>query len=261
MLLAETGKPLVLHTWEAATQSRLAQRVIIATDSPEIESIARHAGAEVVMTSPAIRCGTDRVAQAVEILAETGWKPEIVVNLQGDEPEIDPAALDELIETLDENNRYAMATLAAPLREKTLLFDPACVKVVFDSQQRAIYFSRSPIPYPRSWDDALLQQNPPIYWQHIGVYAFRLPALMDFTSSPPVPLEAVESLEQLRALWHGVPIAVVTVAEHFGGIDTPADYARFVQRVCAGRQSKNPVGANLAAADPGFAVPCENSSR
>ncbi len=232
MLLRETGQYLVIHTWEAAIKSRRAERVIIATDSREIQNVAQQAGAEVVLTSSAPRCGTERVAEAVRILAtsSSSGPPEVVVNLQGDEPEIAPESLDHLIDAVSCNREVQMATLATPIRERSLLFDPACVKLLFNAHGQAVYFSRTPIPYPKSWEESLLSRDPPIYWQHIGVYAFRWKVLQQFVDLPPTPWEEVESLEQLRALWHGLPIAVVTVPSHFGGIDTPEDYRRFVAR-------------------------------
>ena len=232
MLLRETGQYLVIHTWEAAIKSRRAERVIIATDSPEIQKVAQQAGAEVVLTSATPRCGTERVAEAVRILTRCPpcHPPEVVVNLQGDEPEIAPESLDQLIDAVYRNFEVGIATLATPIREWSLLFDPACVKVLFNSRGQAVYFSRTPIPYSKSWDESLLSRDPPIYWQHIGVYAFRWVVLDQFVALPPAAWEEVESLEQLRALWNGLSIAVVTISNHFGGIDTPEDYRRFVAR-------------------------------
>jgi 3-deoxy-manno-octulosonate cytidylyltransferase (CMP-KDO synthetase) len=232
MLLRETGQYLVIHTWEAAIKSRRAERVIIATDSREIQKVAQQAGAEVVFTSSAPRCGTERVAEAVRILTRCPPRhpPEVVVNLQGDEPEIAPESLDQLIDAISSNSEVGMATLATPIRERSLLLDPACVKVLFNTHGQAVYFSRTPIPYPKSWDESLLARDPPLYWQHIGVYAFRWEVLEQLVALPPAAWEEVESLEQLRALWNGFSIAVVTIPSHFGGIDTPEDYCRFVAR-------------------------------
>lgn len=230
MLLTDTGKPLVIHTWEAARQSVRADRVFIATDSPDIAEVASRYGAEVIMTDAGLRSGTDRVAQAARTLLSAGWHPEVIVNLQGDEPEIEPTSIDNLVDLLTDDSAADIATLATPIRSKDQLLDAACVKVVFRADNTALYFSRSPIPYPRSWDDRLLTQNPPIFWQHVGIYAFRLDSLFRFTSLPPVEIEGIESLEQLRALWHGMTIKVGTVERHLGGIDTPADYAAFVAR-------------------------------
>jgi 3-deoxy-manno-octulosonate cytidylyltransferase (CMP-KDO synthetase) len=232
MLLRETGQYLVVHTWEAATKSRRAEKVVIATDSKEIQLVAQEAGAEVVLTSTAPRCGTERVAEAVRLLT-TGpdcIPPNVIINLQGDEPEINPQSLDDLIDTISANSDVGMATLATPIRDRSILFDPACVKVLFDSHGRAVYFSRTPIPYPKNWDESLLWHEPPVYWQHIGVYGFRREVLERFVALPPASWEEVESLEQLRAVWHGISMAVVTVPQHVGGIDTPEDYARFVAR-------------------------------
>ncbi|MCS7236907.1 MAG: 3-deoxy-manno-octulosonate cytidylyltransferase [Thermoguttaceae bacterium] len=231
MLLAQTGKPLVIHTWEAACASRRAEAVFIATDSHEIAEVAAAFGAQVILTPVNLRSGTDRVAQAVRILLENGGGvPEVVVNLQGDEPEIDPTAIDHLVDLLASDPIADMATLATPIRSKQVLFDPACVKVVFRTDGTALYFSRSPIPCPRTWEDTLLTKEPPLFWQHVGIYAYRVKSLFRFTSLPPADIEATESLEQLRALWHGMTIKVGIVAEHSGGIDTPADYSAFLAR-------------------------------
>ncbi len=230
MLLAETGKPLVIHTWEAAQQSTRASLVLIATDSAEIVEAARAYGAEVCLTSPNHLSGTDRVAEAVQLLMTKGFRPDIVVNLQGDEPEIPPAAIDHIVDLLTSDGHVDMATLASPIRSRDKFLDPATVKVILDARQRALYFSRSPIPYPRSNDGTLFQKDPPCYWQHIGIYAYRTQRLLEFTKLSQPDIEKIESLEQLRALWHGYAIKVGFVWQHNGGIDTAEDYAGFVAR-------------------------------
>jgi len=226
LLLRDTGKTVVQHTYEAATQAKLASQVLIATDDREIAKECRRFGATAVMTSPNCPSGTDRVAE----VARQYEQFDIIVNLQGDEPEIDPAAVDQLIGSLTAQPNAKMATLATPIHQRTVLEDPACVKVVFDQQGRALYFSRSPIPFVRNWDDSLLTAEPARFHQHIGIYAYRRELLLELASLPPGQHEQLESLEQLRVLEQGETILVATVDEPTRGIDTPADYAAFVRR-------------------------------
>lgn len=230
LLLRDTGKTVLQHTFDAACQARCPSGVLVATDDTEIAAEARRFGARVVMTSPDCPSGTDRVAEAVRQIEGA----EIIVNLQGDEPEINPAAIDQLVESLWASPQAGMATLATPISERCHLEDPACVKVVFDAEGRALYFSRSPIPYAREWDDALLTATPPLFYQHIGIYAYRRELLLRLASLPPGKHEQLEKLEQLRVLEHGETILVSLVDEPTRGIDTPADYAAFLQRRRAG---------------------------
>jgi 3-deoxy-manno-octulosonate cytidylyltransferase (CMP-KDO synthetase) len=227
MLLRETGKTVLQHTYEAASRARVPRRIIIATDDEEIAVEAQHFGAQVVMTSPDCPSGTDRVAEVIRAIPGA----EIVVNLQGDEPEIDPTAIDRLATLLVQNPAASMATLATPIRSREALEDPACVKVVFDSAGRAMYFSRSPIPHPREWNNSLLTTEPASFFQHIGIYAYRRDLLLRFASLPMGQTEQIEKLEQLRILEQGETILVSEIAQPTRGIDTPADYAAFVQRV------------------------------
>jgi 3-deoxy-manno-octulosonate cytidylyltransferase (CMP-KDO synthetase) len=226
MLLRETGQTMLLHTSEVACQARRPEAVLIATDDDAIAAEARRFGARVVMTSPDLPSGTDRIAAAVRDLP----RAEIVVNLQGDEPEADPSAIDRMLELLEANPAASMATVATPLRSREALNDPACVKVVLDDNGRALYFSRSVIPHPREWDDRLLTSDPPAYYLHLGMYAYRRPLLMQIPKWPVGRLEQVEKLEQLRVLEHGQTILVGITARASRGIDTPEDYAAFVQR-------------------------------
>ncbi|MEM9352913.1 MAG: 3-deoxy-manno-octulosonate cytidylyltransferase [Planctomycetota bacterium] len=230
MLLRETGRTVVQHTYEAACRAELPDAVVVATDDAEIADEARGFGAPVVMTNPDCPSGTDRVAEAVGKMPAA----ELVVNLQGDEPEIDPCAIDRLIESLRESPESSMATLAAPIRERAKLFDPSCVKVVFDESGKAIYFSRSPVPHPREWHDKLLTAEPPAFFQHIGVYAYRRELLLGLSKLPVGRLEKLEKLEQLRVLESGRTIEVVEIDHAVAGIDTPEDYAEFVERRRAG---------------------------
>ncbi|MBX3424928.1 MAG: 3-deoxy-manno-octulosonate cytidylyltransferase [Pirellulales bacterium] len=226
MLLRETGKTVLQHTWEVARQAQRPDVVLIATDDEEIAREARRFGAEVLMTSPACASGTDRVAEAARQLP----RAEILVNLQGDEPDMDPRAIDRVIAKLERNPAAGMSTAAAPLRTREQLDDPACVKVTFDHAGRALYFSRSAIPHPREWSDALLTAEPPTFYLHLGIYAYRRLLLERITSLPVSCLESVEKLEQLRVLECGETILVAPVDHACRGIDTPGDYADFVAR-------------------------------
>jgi len=228
MLLRETGKSLVQHTYEAASAAQWPLGVCVATEDLEIAREVRRFGGRVVMTRPGIASGTDRVAAAA--LDPCLEHIDILVNVQGDEPEIDGAAIDQLIALMQSDPTTQMATLAAPIRRRELIDDPACVKVVLDDAGRALYFSRSAIPHARQWDESLLTADPPLYYQHMGIYAYRRELLFQFTRMPRSPLEQVECLEQLRVVQAGVRIAVGVVPTAMPGIDTPADYAAFVAR-------------------------------
>ena len=226
MLLRETGKTVLEHTYNAACRVKRAELVLIATDDNEIAAEARRFGARVAMTSPDCPSGTDRVAEAVRSTP----RAEVIVNLQGDEPEADAAAIDRLFELLERHSAAAMATLATPIRSRAALEDPACVKVVFDNAGRALYFSRSPIPTAREWNDRLLTTNSPTFYQHIGIYGYRRPLLMQMPQWPVGRLEQIEKLEQLRVLENGASILVAVTEHATRGIDTPEDYAAFVSR-------------------------------
>lgn len=229
MLLRAGGKSVIQHTYEASLKVRNAQLVLIATDDEEIAAEARRFGALAVMTSPDCPSGTDRVAEAVAAYPAA----EVIVNLQGDEPDADAAAIDRLFELLENNPAAAMATLATPIRERHKLEDPSCVKVTFDNAGRALYFSRSPIPHPREWDDRLLTAEPPVFHQHIGIYGYRRSLLMQMPKWPVGQLEQVEKLEQLRVLENGESILVAVTQQATRGIDTPEDFAAFVARRAA----------------------------
>lgn len=230
MLLRETGKTVLQHTFEAACRTRRPSRLLIATDDREIAQTARCFGADVAMTRADCPSGTDRVAEVARQYPDA----QIIVNLQGDEPEIAPSAIDRLVDLLVVNPEASMATLATPIRCPETLHDPACVKVVFNDRGEALYFSRSPIPHAREWDERLLQQDPPLFHQHIGVYAYRRKLLLKLAELPTSPLEQLERLEQLRVLHHGETIMMWPVEHASRGIDTPEDYAAFVERRKAG---------------------------
>ncbi len=155
---------------------------------------------------------------------------DIIVNVQGDEPEIAGGSIDLAVELLESHPDAVMSTLATPIRSRRQLEDPSCVKVVFDAGGRALYFSRSVIPHPRQWDDALLASSPPTFHQHVGLYAYRRDFLLLLASMPPCRLEQVEKLEQLRVLDAGRWILVGVIDEPTFGIDTPDDYRAFVEK-------------------------------
>ena len=224
LLLSETGKPLLQHTFEGVQTAHRINRIIVAAESPEIERTAMSFGAEVVMTDPQAKSGTDRVAEAVRNLDSA----EIVVNVQGDEPEISGESIDLAVEMLERQPDAVMSTLCTPIRSKAQLFDPNCVKVVFDQHGRALYFSRSPIPFVRDQAELDFQQNR--FFQHIGLYAYRRNFLSELARMPKSDLERLENLEQLRVLSAGHSIVVGQIDEPTVGIDTPADYAAFVRR-------------------------------
>jgi len=222
VLAKDTGKYLIQHTWERACLAQLAEKVIIAADDEKVVAAANTFGAECILTSVEHQSGTDRIAEAVAEI-----DVDIVVNLQADEPEIDPANIDYLAELLIKNPDYPMATLAAEFQTPQQIADPNIVKVVIDSNGKAIYFSRAPIPYDRGKTGIGEVHQ---YLRHIGIYAYRREFLLKITTLPQTPLEKIEKLEQLRALENGFPILVGKVEHTCDGIDTPQQYAEFVKR-------------------------------
>jgi 3-deoxy-manno-octulosonate cytidylyltransferase (CMP-KDO synthetase) len=222
-LLRATGKYLLQHVYERACQARRASQVMIATDDPRIVAAAQSFGGSVVMTRRDHLSGTDRVAEVAQRL-----DAEVIVNLQGDEPLIDPTALDLLPTLLQRDAEADMATLAVPIISLDRWQDPNCVKVVRDALGRALYFSRSPIPHVRDGSPDFTAE-PPRFLQHLGLYAYRRPFLLSLASFPPEPLEEMERLEQLRVLAQGRKIQVGIVRQAAIGVDTYEDYLRFVE--------------------------------
>jgi len=222
VLAHDTGKYLIQHTWEQARKAKLPQRVVIAADDERIVQAARTFGAECVLTSPNHQSGTDRIAEAVG-----KSDAEIVINVQGDEPQINPEHIDYLARLLLDHPDAPMATLAAAFTTREQIADPNVVKVVLDAKGKAIYFSRSVIPYDRERAGV---GDVGHYLRHIGVYAYRKDFLLRITSLPQTPLEKLEKLEQLRAIENGYTILVGKVEHTCEGIDTPEQYAAFVNR-------------------------------
>jgi 3-deoxy-manno-octulosonate cytidylyltransferase (CMP-KDO synthetase) len=222
-LLRSTGKYLVQHVYERACQARRAQDVVIATDDPRIIAAVKSFGGRAVMTRRDHQSGTDRMAEVARNL-----DADLYVNLQGDEPLIDPASLDLLIKLMEGDAAAGMATLAVPICDAAAYGDPNCVKVVVDRCGRALYFSRSSIPHSRDHRPDFGARPAP-YLQHLGVYAYRKSVLLRLSELPPASIEELERLEQLRALANGIAIQVGVVAHSSRGVDTFEDYQRFVR--------------------------------
>ncbi|MBX9584597.1 MAG: 3-deoxy-manno-octulosonate cytidylyltransferase [Gemmataceae bacterium] len=221
-LLRETGKYLIQHVYEQASRAKCAGLVVVATDDDRIRAAVESFGGHAVMTRADHPSGTDRVA---EVAAKLG--SDVIVNVQGDEPQIDPAAIDRLAGLLADPTAD-MATLAVPLPDRNSYLSPNVVKVVCDDRGRALYFSRSPVPFVRDGEPDFAAR-PARFLQHLGVYAYRRNFLLRLAAAPPHPLEEAEKLEQLRVLGTGGTIGVGVVAHAHRGIDTPADYAAFVR--------------------------------
>ena len=206
------GKPMLLHVLEAARAARKLSRVAVATDDDRIAAAVRGAGGEAILTSPDAASGTDRLAEAARSIPA-----DIYVNIQGDEPMMSPENIDRAVEALVDSEKRDIATLAIPLPAGESA-DPNTVKVAVARDGRALYFSRAPIPFPRS--------GAPAYRKHLGIYAYREAVLAALAALPPSPLERAESLEQLRWLEAGYDIWVAPALSDSIGVDTPEDLAR-----------------------------------
>jgi 3-deoxy-manno-octulosonate cytidylyltransferase (CMP-KDO synthetase) len=234
-LIEVAGRPLVEHVWRRATEAG-AEQVVVATDDERIATRARGFGADVELTDPALASGSDRCAA---VAAARGWdEDEVVVNLQGDEPLMPPTLLRQVAELLVADPAAGVATLCTPLGSLAELRDPNVVKVVCARDGAALYFSRAPVPWDR--DGALAGDGQPAEFRggfrHLGLYAYRVGALLTLAATPPCELERRERLEQLRALFHGVRIAVdVARAEPGPGVDVPGDVARVAELLAARR--------------------------
>ena len=211
------GKPLVQHVWERAQRAKLVDRVIIATDDMRVAEAAFDFGAEVALTSPKHPTGTDRMAEVASKLKSA----PIILNVQGDEPDIAPTTIDRLAKALQDDPRLGMVTAANPVTDPADVHNPNVVKVVTDRRGFALYFSRSPIPFNRG--------GAVDYFKHIGLYVYRREFLLGYSGLPVGPLEQAERLEQLRALENGFAIHVAETEYESLGVDTPEDLVR-VQR-------------------------------
>jgi 3-deoxy-manno-octulosonate cytidylyltransferase (CMP-KDO synthetase) len=223
-LLKSTGKYLIQHVYEQACRAKSARYVIVATDDSRVAAAVEGFGGNCVMTRSDHASGTDRVAEVAADL-----DVDVVVNLQGDEPEISPDTLDLLPELLEGAPEAPMATLAAPITSRLQWLNPNVVKVVADDEGRALYFSRAPIPCVRDGQPDFAAQ-PPRFLQHLGLYAYRREFLLQLSKFPPSPLEEMERLEQLRALAAGAEIRVGLVKHAGCGVDTFEQYQAFVRR-------------------------------
>lgn len=249
------GKPLIQHVYERAMESRLAGEVWVATDDLRIVEAVKRFGGNVILSKAQHATGTSRVVEAAERI---GGDP--VVNLQGDEPMILPDQIDQVIQALEEDPELDVVTLRVPSGDARSAWDPNCVKVVVDHRQRALYFSRAPIPYYRdaslplgtAGDDACSWGHT---WIHVGLYGFSRRCLLALSHLPPCPWEEAERLEQLRYLYWGYNILVLETPQPTIGVDVPEDLARverllreghvearLLERRAVGRKRKEPTG-------------------
>ncbi len=213
------GKPMIQHTWENVCKSKLLEKVIIAVDDEKVYQIVKSFGAEAFMTPKNVASGSDRIALVAKELPDA----EIIVNIQGDEPFINGKMIDEAIEPLLFDKKVSVSTLIKRITSVEEMKSPSVVKVVFDYNNYALYFSRSPIPYVRDAKTNLERIETGEIYKHIGLYVFRKEALMKFTSLKPTDLEKIEKLEQLRMLEHGIKIKVVITEFDTLSVDTPKD--------------------------------------
>ena len=222
------GRPMIQHVVERVRQACKVSRVMVATEDERIKKAVESFGGEAILTRPDHRTGTDRVA---EVAAHV--EAQIYLNVQGDEPLIDPDTVDALVEAMLENSETHIATPCAAIRQPNDIMDPNIVKVVRDFDGNALYFSRAPIPWVR--DTA--QTVAPPHWKHLGMYAFRRDALLEFPTLPPGELERVEQLEQLRWLENGFRIGVVETDYDAVSVDVPSDVERVEKLLAAGTKS------------------------
>lgn len=230
-----SGKPMIRHVYERAKKARLVQDVFVATDNKLIYDTVEGFGGKAIMTSEAHQSGTDRIAEAVQKLQTT----DIIVNVQGDEPMIHPQMVDDVISLMDDD-RASIGTLAKRIENIIEALDPNIVKVVFNAEGFALYFSRAPIPYHRDSNELVVTSNESkdkdnhslnklvtcYYFKHIGIYAYRKDVLLSLSKLPSTRLEDIEKLEQLRALENGFRIKVKETGFETIGVDTPMDLER-----------------------------------
>jgi len=224
-LIPICGKPLIQWVVERVSRAGLLTSFMVATDDSRIRDVVENLGFRAVMTSPDHPTGTDRIEEAVR-----GEDADVVINIQGDEPLIDPGLIDCLAETMASRPELDMATAATPFRDAAHLASPSVVKVVWNEVGEALYFSRLPIPYVRDAADDI----DGLHWRHVGIYAYRREFLGRLVKMPPCALERAERLEQLRALHIGARMAVVETADEGIGVDTPED-VEYVERLLKNR--------------------------
>jgi 3-deoxy-manno-octulosonate cytidylyltransferase (CMP-KDO synthetase) len=226
LLLNETGMTVLEHTYRACQTATRATGITVAVDHPRLFDTVTRFGGRAQLTDVNAQSGTDRVAE----IARTRPDVDLFINVQGDEPEIAGSSIDAVMSLLESDPNAQVATLATPIRNRHDLEDPACVKVVRALDGAALYFSRSVIPHPRTWDDGLLTKEPPVFLQHLGIYAYRREFLLRLHELQTSELEQIEKLEQLRFLQSGCRIAVGIVPRSPRGIDTREDYDQFKLR-------------------------------
>jgi 3-deoxy-manno-octulosonate cytidylyltransferase (CMP-KDO synthetase) len=220
------GKPLLFHVWDKVRQARTISRVVVATDSGEIEKVSRDFGAEVVRTSASCHTGSDRAAEAFRKIGG-----DIVINVQADNLMLSPMALDTVVRAMRKDSSIQFGTLARPIRSDEELFDPGRVKVVVDRNKRALWFSRFPVPFLQKADAGTRFRQFP-FLMHIGIYFFRAAALVEYAGWKRTPCELAESLEQLRVLEQGGSMRVFMTHMNSITVDTPAD----LERLTTGRR-------------------------
>ncbi len=237
-LLRQTGKYLIEHVYEKALLAKRASAVVVATDDHRIVEAVREFDGQAVMTSSRHQSGTDRIAEVAAMKEFSHF--DRIVNVQGDEPEIDPNLIDTLLRLLEMTD-VQMATAAAPFQSAAEIASPDIVKVVLDQRRFALYFSRSVIPFDRDGQISCAAGAAPLmlaglYRKHLGIYAYQKRFLLQLSATEPCDLEKLEKLEQLRALYLGARIIVHDTAHAQHGIDTPADYEAFVRRISESAQ-------------------------
>lgn len=212
------GKPMIERVWERARQAASVSGVLVATDDERIRSAVAAFGGQAVMTRSDHRSGTERIAEVAAARKDV----DIFVNVQGDEPLIEPAAIDQAVEAIESDSEVSVSTLAVPISNAPDIMDPNVVKVVLDFDGNALYFSRAPIPWVRDRGGPVHAQH----LKHLGLYAFRRAALLEFATFPQGDLERIEQLEQLRWLENGYRIRVAETEHDSVSVDVPADVAR-----------------------------------
>lgn len=238
LLRRVAGKSILHHTFLAARRSTIASSIVIAVDDRRLADEVESFGGQWIMTDVNCPSGTDRIAAVAQADDSSSHDHDIFINVQGDEPEIDPAAIDQVAALLIDDPDADMATAGTPIRDAVKLDSASCVKIVmanFDPPNRrgrAVYFSRAAVPHDRDGDlEKTLASEPPLHWHHLGLYAYRREFLTWFADQPPSRLEQTEKLEQLRAIEAGRRILVTRVETATPGIDTEADLRAFAERV------------------------------